>query len=330
MRVQVSDSHGDTDIASATVVSSNRAPIASFTAPSIIKPGATATFDGSASKDLDGSITLYEWDLDGNGDFETSTGATPTVEKQFPASGTFRIQLRVTDDRNVISSIAKDLVVGNQNPIALFVAIPTAANTDETVSFDASASRDLDGGIVRYEWDLDGNGTFEVNGGSNPRTSRVYASAGVVNVKLRVTDTDGAAAEIVRQITIIQRPQGRVSARSLSLSLKPSRDTRRPYKFRARGTLRLPSGLGRSLGCTGTVAITVKVGNRTISNRRTKLNSSCRYSKAFSFRNAKRFGRKAKSLRIQARFAGNARSDGAPVGLSQPALPLDPFRSPAV
>lgn len=32
-----------------------------------------------------------------------------------------------------------------------------------TVYFSAFRSRDLDGQIVRYEWDLDGNGSFETD-----------------------------------------------------------------------------------------------------------------------------------------------------------------------
>ena len=34
------------------------------------------TFDASASADPDGTIAKYEWDLDGNGTYETDTGTT--------------------------------------------------------------------------------------------------------------------------------------------------------------------------------------------------------------------------------------------------------------
>ena len=43
------------------------------------QPGADradVTFDGSASTDTDGTIAKYEWDLDGNGTYETDTGTT--------------------------------------------------------------------------------------------------------------------------------------------------------------------------------------------------------------------------------------------------------------
>ena len=36
---------------------------------------------------------------------------------------------------------------------------------------DASRSGDPDGSIVKYEWDLDGNGSFERDRGGTPRPS---------------------------------------------------------------------------------------------------------------------------------------------------------------
>ncbi len=45
------------------------------------------SFDASASSDSDGSITKYEWDLDGNGTYETNTGTTKTTTKSYAATG---------------------------------------------------------------------------------------------------------------------------------------------------------------------------------------------------------------------------------------------------
>ena len=54
-------------------------------------------------------------------------------------------------------------------PAADGVVHDLAANpvaTGQPVTFDASGSTDPDGTIVKYEWDLDGNGTYETNTGS--------------------------------------------------------------------------------------------------------------------------------------------------------------------
>jgi YD repeat-containing protein len=63
-----------------------------------------------------------------------------------------------------------------------------------SVAFNASASSDPDGTIAKYEWDLDGNGSFETDTGTTKTTSHVYGAAGTVPVALRVTDNDGLTA----------------------------------------------------------------------------------------------------------------------------------------
>jgi len=55
---------------------------------------------------------------------------------------------------------------------------------------------------VKYEWDLDGNGTFETNTGTTATTSRVYANAATVNIGLRVTDDDGATGTTTRAFSV--------------------------------------------------------------------------------------------------------------------------------
>jgi subtilisin-like proprotein convertase family protein len=50
-----------------------------------------------------------------------------------------------------------------------------------------------------YEWDLDGNGTFETVGA---QVRRVYTTAGTVNVTLRVTDANGRQATDTVQVVV--------------------------------------------------------------------------------------------------------------------------------
>jgi hypothetical protein len=67
-------------------------------APNPALAGRTVAFDGSTSVDASHQITHYEWDLDGDGSFETDTGTTPTTSRVFFDAGTFNIGLRVTGD----------------------------------------------------------------------------------------------------------------------------------------------------------------------------------------------------------------------------------------
>jgi hypothetical protein len=74
-------------------------PAASFTAtPQPGLTGQTVSFDASASTYSIGPIADYAWDLDGNGSFETDTGADPHASHVYPAPppGTVTVGLRVT------------------------------------------------------------------------------------------------------------------------------------------------------------------------------------------------------------------------------------------
>jgi YD repeat-containing protein len=182
----------------------NRRPVARFTnTPSTPKPGQTVTFDASTSSDPDGSIVKYEWDLDGNGTYETNTGSTPTTTKTFAADGSYDVGLRVTDNQTGIDTETHTvIVVANQAPNASFTATPNPAVLGQTTQFNASASADPDGSITKYEWDLDGNGTYETDTGTTKTTSRTYTAVGTTSVGLRVTDDGGKTTTTTVPVTV--------------------------------------------------------------------------------------------------------------------------------
>jgi len=80
-------------------------------------------------------------------------------------------------------------------PVAALGASTTSPRTGETVTFDASGSRDDDGSIVRYVWDLDGDGAYELSTGTDPRAGKAYGAQDKVTVTLRVCDDDGKATD---------------------------------------------------------------------------------------------------------------------------------------
>jgi hypothetical protein len=90
----------------------NQLPVASFTAtPNPTTAGSTVAFNGSASKDPDGTIAKYEWDLDGNGTYETNTGTTATASLKYTTATEPVVSLRVTDNRGATATTTKTLVV---------------------------------------------------------------------------------------------------------------------------------------------------------------------------------------------------------------------------
>jgi N,N-dimethylformamidase beta subunit-like, C-terminal/Concanavalin A-like lectin/glucanases superfamily/PKD domain len=186
-----------------TSFGTNRRPVASFAAsPSPTLPNVPVTFDASASKDPDGSIVKYEWDLDGNGSYETDSGSNPAASRSFPSEGTFTVGLRVTDNLTGIDTTTRTIKVGAQPPSPSFTISPNPAVVGIPVHFDASASSDADGSIVKYEWDLDGNGSYETDTGTTPAADRAYETPGTFEVGLRVTDNSGMAVATKLPLTV--------------------------------------------------------------------------------------------------------------------------------
>jgi hypothetical protein len=62
------------------------------------------------------------------------------------------------------------------------------------VTFDASGSTDPEGLQLRYAWDLDGNGSFETDGGTSPTVTRAYRGTTTFSARVQVTDPHGASA----------------------------------------------------------------------------------------------------------------------------------------
>src|SRR5918994_1601116 len=77
-----------------TSATTNATPSASPGGPYSGRPGTAISFNGSGSRDPDGSITSYRWDW-GDG---TSTGSGATPSHTFARSGTFTVRLTVTDN----------------------------------------------------------------------------------------------------------------------------------------------------------------------------------------------------------------------------------------
>ena len=92
--------------------------------------------------------------------------------------------------------------LGTFPPVPTLSVFPNPAVTGQTVNFDATASKDDDGTIAKFEWDLDGNGTFERNTGTNSTTTQTYASPATLTVKVRVTDNETASAEKTSSLRI--------------------------------------------------------------------------------------------------------------------------------
>ena len=63
------------------------------------------------------------------------------------------------------------------------------------IVWDADASHDPDGVIIRYEWDFDGDGIFEYDSEERYKLDFYYYEAGDYSCTVRVTDDDAMTDE---------------------------------------------------------------------------------------------------------------------------------------
>jgi hypothetical protein len=85
-------------------------------------------------------------------------------------------------------------VVANRPPTAALAIKPAMVAAGRQVTLDASGSRDPEGLRLVYEWDLDGDGTFEAGSGTTPSAMPKFAVDGVHTVRVRVNDPHGGQA----------------------------------------------------------------------------------------------------------------------------------------
>lgn len=166
-----------------------------------------------SATDSSGDIAKYQWDLDGDGRYDDARG--DAAARVYGRAGTIGVGLRVTDRSGRRAVTRTKLVVrANAAPVAKLI-LPRSAPMNAFVLGHAEDSHDADGRIVRYEWDMDGDGRYETGGDHHGFR---YSRPGTYVAGLRVTDDAGAVSEAATTIKISQRaPVARVSAPSSAL-----------------------------------------------------------------------------------------------------------------
>ncbi len=161
--------------------------------------GEPVTFDASASFDFDGTLVGYAWDFDADGQ-EDATDVVAT--HVFAKSGDYRVTLKVTDNAGNTDTKAFDVRVAAveapptsitppappRPPVAGFSYAPAAPRAGQEVVFDASSSVALDGALVGYAWDFNGDGQPDATG---VEAAHVFPNSGDYRVTLEVADSVG-------------------------------------------------------------------------------------------------------------------------------------------
>lgn len=206
-------------------------PTASFVyTPSSPLVNQTVTFTSTSTPAGNGNAILKnEWDLDGNGTFETNTGAQPVASHVYGAPGPVKVSLRVTDKRAATAVTFRTVTItapgANQPPVASFAYSPLSPLAGESVSF-YSTSTDSDSAIASQQWDLNGDGVF--GDATGPMAVRSFTDAGSYMVSLRVTDSANAAS-VATQTVVVGARAGTSGSPAVTGKSKSSRRLLAPF-----------------------------------------------------------------------------------------------------
>jgi PKD repeat protein len=174
----------------------NYLPEATFEAPASVDEGTAFTLDASASASLNGDITLYEWDLDGDGVYELS-GPDATLPHQFTDDGVYNVALTVTDEAGFGSTYDTPITVLNTPPYGLAIDRTGEPVEGVELAFTGSAL-DLGDDQLIYGWDFGDGATA-----TGAEATHAYAAEGTYTVTLTVTDDEGASATTETDVPIL-------------------------------------------------------------------------------------------------------------------------------
>jgi PKD repeat protein len=125
------------------------------------------------------------------------------VYVELPAAGTWTVKVQGYNVPNGPQPFALvvDGVDSNTPPQASFTANPISGEAPLTVTFDASASSDLDLDPFTYSWDF-GDGSPLSPPSNDPTASYIYSDGGTYTVVLTVDDGNGGTGTASQVITV--------------------------------------------------------------------------------------------------------------------------------
>jgi PKD repeat protein len=145
-------------------------------------------------------IEAMNWDLDGDGSFETPVGAEPEVVHLYSRRGTYEIGLKVDIAGEEAPRVYTKLISIQE---AVFEAEPDTGYAPLDVQFDASGLLPKGSKISSLDWDFNGDGRYDVEGPDNLRPRYTFEQIGIYKVHLRIVDQQNNVENYFRDIEII-------------------------------------------------------------------------------------------------------------------------------
>lgn len=190
LRITTSTAQFDTIYQQVTV---NPVPDVVFTATEVCEGNLTVLTDATV-----GSIVTWQWDLDGDTQFDDATGNS--FDSVYPLAATYNAGLRVVTDSGCAAFAYQSFDV-NPNPTVDFDFENQCIG--DITEFEATASVST-GFIAAYNWELNGNNQYDDASGQN--ISNQFISTGNYQIGLRVTTDEGCQADTTILLVIAPLP----------------------------------------------------------------------------------------------------------------------------
>ena len=154
-------------------------------------------------EDPDGTIEVFRWDFDGDGNWDTYDTVARDYTHTYHTSGSYDATLLVQSSTGETATASISIIVLNSPPVANADVIPSNGAVPLTVQMLGSGT-DPDGYITLYEWDFEGDGTYDWSSATTGKTTHTYSSVGVYQAKFRVTDNDSQTATAMAVTTVVR------------------------------------------------------------------------------------------------------------------------------
>ena len=263
--LEVTNSRNEIATATVTITVTSSPPTAVVRAsPSNGGAPLTVQFGGTWG-DPDGAIVLYEWDFNGDGKIDYSSKASGSTSFTYSQQGVYTATLRVTDNNGLTATAQTTVRVGAAGSPTASITAPSAAQAvspPATLNFNGTGTAATGNKIVLYEWDFNGDGTYDYSSAAPAATSYTYTSAGLFNAAFRVTDDQGRTGIDILPISV-----------SFTPTVKISDNTLRP---RQNGTVNIQSTLA------GSMSVALLIQNRQHQTVRTIVGSQTRAAGSYT------------------------------------------------
>lgn len=153
-------------------------------------------------------IAGMNWDLDGDGAFETPV-TSPEVTHLYSQKGTYNValQVKVAGEDKYRDPYVQTISI----PDAAFLAEPESGVPPLSVQFDASGIVSKSN-VASLDWDFENDGIYDLQGPDNLKPQHTFTQIGTYKVHLRAVDKSNNVENYYRNIQVNTSDKPLVSA----------------------------------------------------------------------------------------------------------------------